>query len=204
VTRLKIPRRIHWRILQQLPERETEITTATWITFVRILLTPWIVGAMVAGQWGAAFVLFCTSALTDVVDGAIARVFNQKTFLGACIDPVADKVLLLSCFATLAFIDTPLFAIPLWFVLLVLAKEVFQLSGAFFIFYKKGHFEVQPTMLGKLTTFVQVMFIIWLFSCYFLQWMPIKTYYAMLGIMLFLVFCTFVQYAYNGWRVWQS
>lgn len=201
---MKIPRRINWRILRQLPERETEITLATWITLARLLLTPWIIGAMVGGKWDVAFVLFCISAFTDVVDGAIARVFNQKTFLGACLDPIADKVLLLSCFATLAFIDTPLFVIPLWFVLLVLAKEVLQLSGAFFIFYKKGHFEVRPTLLGKLTTFVQVMFIIWLFACYFFQWMPIKTYYAMLGLMLIMVFCTFVQYVYNGWRVWQS
>lgn len=201
---MKIPRRINWRILQQLPERETEITTATWLTLTRILLTPWIVGAMIAGQWDVAFVLFCISAFTDVVDGAIARFFNQKTFLGACIDPVADKVLLLSCFATLTFIKTPLFVIPLWFLLLVLFKEALQLSGAFFIFYKKGHFEVRPTLLGKLTTFVQVMFIIWLFACYFFQWMPIKTYYGMLGLMLILVFCTFVQYAYSGWRVWQS
>ena len=201
---MKIPRRINWRILRQLPEHETEITLATWITLVRLFLTPWIIGAMIAGKWDVAFVLFCISAFTDVVDGAIARVLDQKTFLGACIDPIADKVLLLSCFATLAFIDTPLFAIPLWFVLLVLAKEVLQLSGAFFIFYKKGHFEVRPTLLGKLTTFVQVMFIIWLFACHFFQWMPIKTYYAMLGLMLIMVFCTFVQYAYNGWRVWQS
>lgn len=185
-------------IFQHLPDTEKRITIPTLFTLSRILLVPVIIGSMVMGCWGAAFFFFVFACLTDVIDGLLARFLNEKTFLGACLDPIADKLLLISCFFTLAFVSTPLFSIPRWFVLFVVSKEVIQIAGASVIYYVRGHLNVQPTLLGKMTTFIQMIFIMWLFACYFFCWMPIKTYYTMLGIMIFFITVSFVQYVRIG------
>lgn len=193
-------RKFNIQLLKRLSAQEKRITIATLFTIMRLVLTPFIVVAMVSGYWGIAFLLFVFAALTDVIDGALARLCEQKTFLGACLDPIADKILLLSCFATLAFIDTPLFTIPRWFVLFILGKEVLQVGGAIVLYNMKGHLDVRSTLLGKLTMVAQVCFIIWLFACYFFHWVPIKTYYTMLSVLLVLVFAALVQYVVIGMR----
>lgn len=193
-------KKLNFTFLKTLPAHEKRITLATLFTLTRILLTPVIVGAMIAQQWGVAFFLFVAASATDVIDGNLARFFNTKTFLGAVLDPIADKVLLLSCFFALAFVQSPLFSIPLWFVVLVLLRELILIGGALLVFLVKGQLKVNPTWLGKLTTFVQICFIVWLFACYFFHWLPVKTYYTMLALMLMLTFCSFVQYARIGWQ----
>ncbi len=196
-------RKLNLRIFKRLPAREKRITIPTMFTIGRIALTPFIVGSMVGGFWGFAIFLFVLSALTDIIDGTLARIRGEKTFLGACLDPIADKFLILSCFFTLAFVDTPLFDIPQWFVLLVLGKEIIQLTGASILYYVKGHLDVRPTMLGKMTTVVQMGFIVWLFACYFFQWLPLKTYYTMLGVLVLLVFASLAQYMQIGVRAFR-
>ncbi len=186
------------RILKRLPDAEKRITIPTLFTLTRIIVIPIIIGSMVAGWWGCAFFFFIFACLTDVIDGLLARLLNEKTFLGACLDPIADKLLLISCFITLAFISTPLFLIPRWFVIFVVSKEVIQIAAACVIYYLRGYLNVQPTYLGKITTCIQMIFIMWLFACYFFCWVPIKTYYTMLGIMMFFMSISFVQYARIG------
>ena len=195
-------RRLSARLFSNLPPEEKRITISTLFTIARIVMTPFIVGAMITNHWGVAFWLFVISALFDVVDGNLARLLNERTFLGACLDPVADKLLLVSCFATLAFIETPLFSIPLWFVLLILFKEVAVLGSACIIFIAKGRLNVQPTILGKTTTVAQILFIIWLFACYFFGWMPTRTYYIALGALFVLVVLSLIQYTIIGFEQW--
>ena len=179
---------------------EKRITIPTLLTLLRILLVPVIVVAMTKQQWGNAFFWFLVAALTDTFDGALARWWDDKTVLGACLDPIADKILLISCFATLAFVQSPLFAIPYWFVLLILIKESIILIGSLFLLITRSGFTVQPTLLGKATTVVQVSFIMWLFFCYFFNWVPTKTYYSMIGIMVGFILLSFAQYVYIGLR----
>ena len=174
------------------------LTIPTLFTLARIAMIPFIVIAMIQQAWGMAFFLFVCACLTDFIDGFLARLLNQKTFLGACLDPIADKLLLLSCFATLAFIQTPLCAIPHWFVLFVISREFLQIAGAIIIYCIKGHCDIQPTLLGKTTACMQMIFIMWLFFCYFFCWLPIKTYYGMLGVVILLIGASFVQYASIG------
>lgn len=188
------------RFFKKLPACEKQITVPTVFTILRLILTPFIVGAMVTQHWGIAFFLFLSAALTDSIDGNLARLCKQKTFLGACLDPVADKFLLLSCFFTLAFVQSPLFAIPLWFVFLILFKELIVIFGSLIILVTKGYLEVKPTLLGKMTTVAQICFILWLFACYFCHWLPIKTYYTMLGMLLILTFLSLFQYIRIGMR----
>jgi cardiolipin synthase len=181
-----------------LPSSEKRITIPTVLTIVRLLSVPLIVAAMINQSWGFGFALIVVSALTDLFDGYIARKFNQKTFLGACLDPIADKVLVLSIFFTLAFVNSPLFSIPIWFVILVLIKELVLINGAFYLYLKNKHINIEPTILGKLTMFTQVLFIIWLFACYFLALVPVKTYYAALGLVILLVLSSLYQYVTIG------
>lgn len=186
------------KFFKKLPNKEKRITLPTQVTLIRLFLVPFIVTSMIYHKWGIAFLLFCIAALTDIVDGFLARYLNQKTFLGACLDPVADKLLIVSTFFTLSFVQSPLFSIPLWFVWLVLVKELILIFGAILIYYIKGFLQVEPTLLGKLTMAVQVIFVIWLFACYFFHWLPIKTYYLMLSVVTILVLSSLLQYAKIG------
>lgn len=177
-----------------LAKKEWRITVPTLFTILRIILVPWIVATMVEQQWGLSFYLFIAAAGTDMIDGALARLCNAKTFLGACLDALADKLLLISCFATLAFVHSPLFSIPRWFVFLVLIKELVMIGGSFVVYLMKGFIEIKPTLLGKMTTFVQICFIVWLFSCYFFKWLPVKTYFFMLGLLTVLSVACLLHY----------
>jgi len=190
--------------LKKLPDHEKKLTFSTLLTLTRIAISPVIVIAMATFNWGVAFILFCIAAMTDIADGYLARWLNERTFLGACLDPIADKLLVLSCFFTLAFVQSPLFSIPLWFVLFVLCKELILVVGAITLYCRKGHIEIHPTWLGKVTTVVQMGFIIWLFACYFFNWIPVKTYYSMLGIVILLVLSSLVQYTIIGIRQLQK
>src|SRR5579862_1530281 len=193
-------KKMNLQLFRQLPQSQKRVTLSSYITILRIVLTPFIVHMMVHGSWGMACIVFVIAALTDMLDGTLARLRNEKTFLGACLDPIADKILIVSCFCTLAFFQSPLFAIPHWFVLMVLLKEVLQISGAFAVYQYKGYLHVEPTALGKMTTVAQMSFISWLFACYFFQWVPIKTYYMALGLLTCLILVTFFQYAWIGLR----
>ncbi len=185
-------------MFSNLPPRQKQITLSTWITLIRIFLAPLIVGAMLMQQWGWAVGFFIIASCTDLIDGALARWRNEQTFLGALIDPLADKVLLLSIFFTLAFVQSPLFGVPHWLVWLMLTKEMVQVVGFVMIYMINGTVQIQPRLLGKLTTMAQMIFVVWLFACYFFDWVPLRTYYVALGILVTLVFASFIQYAYIG------
>jgi cardiolipin synthase len=187
-------KKINLSFFKRLPAREKKITIPTILTLTRIVLAPVIVVLMVYGWWGLAFACIVYTAITDIIDGNLARLLNEKTLLGACLDPIADKALILSIFYTLAFVQTPLFILPFWFVFLVLLKEMLQFGGAIVFYLVCGYLYVSPNVLGKLTTVVQISFILWLFACYFFRWMPVKTYYTMLGIVIILVFASLAQY----------
>lgn len=197
-------RRFSFCFFKKLPSHEFRITFSTALTLVRIMLTPFIVYAMLSGHWGVASVLFFTASVTDFLDGIVARLFDQKTFLGACLDPLADKFLLVSCFATLTCTHTLPFSIPMPFLLLVLWRETFLIGGGIVIYAIKGSIEVKPSRVGKTTTFVQMLFIMWLFGCYFFKWVPVKTYYLFLVTMTGLIATSFIQYARRGMMQWQQ
>ncbi len=174
------------------------LTISNFLTFSRILVTPVIVVGIFYQSWKLVFVLYLFAGLTDLVDGYLARLLNQETFLGKALDPVADKILLISSFAALAFIRSPSFMIPVWFVLIVLIRELIILLGSVFLFKKKTTFKIEPTIWGKLTTLFQLLFIIWLFVCYFFGWVPAKTYYVLLTLLTIFSAISLFQYIKIG------
>ena len=91
----------------------------------RILLTPLFVIFLIRGLYVPALFVFTIAAVSDGLDGFIARVFNQRTILGAYLDPIADKLLLSSAFVSLAVLDI----LPAWLTVIVISRDVIIFMG---------------------------------------------------------------------------
>lgn len=122
------------------------------LTLFRILLVPIFVTLLIYGQTFYAFLAFILAGVTDALDGFIARVFNQKTVLGAYLDPIADKLLLVTSYIVLAIIDI----IPPWLAVLVISRDIFIMIGVAILFLNHKPIEIRPTLLGKVSTFMQL------------------------------------------------
>lgn len=179
---------------------KNKLTLSTWLTLSRIALTPVIVGALLSHRWGIAATLFVIASITDMLDGTIARWRNEHTELGACLDPIADKVLLLSCFSTLAVIKSSSLGIPGWFAALVIAKEALILLGSGLLFCINTRFQARPTLLGKTSTVLQTFFLVWLLICHYNHWLPYKTFSLSLSMVALVIIASCIQYITIGVR----
>ena len=152
------------------------LTLANRITFFRIFCVPvfilliiYYIQSVKHGnpkdlfRWAAA-ILFLGTVFLDAVDGYIARTRNQITRLGTIIDPLADKALLLSGLLLLSLPQTNSFGVqlPVWFVLLVVSRDVILVLGAILIHFINGTVNVRPRISGKATTFLQMVLIAWI------------------------------------------
>ena len=148
------------------------MTVANQITLVRIVLIPVFVvfavyysvsvRAGAAEEWlrWAAVAVFVMAAVSDGLDGWIARRFNQRSALGVVLDPIADKGLLLAAIITLSLYPWPV-SLPLWFPVLVIARDVVILVGCGLLKFFTGDVEVRPSMLGKIATTLQMAAVAW-------------------------------------------
>ncbi|MFA5074810.1 MAG: CDP-alcohol phosphatidyltransferase family protein [Candidatus Babeliales bacterium] len=173
-------------------------TIANCFTASRIFLVPFIVIGIFYQKWYLVFYLFLYVGLSDLLDGFLARLLNENTNLGKILDPIADKILLVSSFASLAFLESPSFLIPKWFVFLVLFREFFILSGSSLMLLLNINFQIAPTIWGKLTTFFQILFILWIFLCGFFEWNPEKTYHIFLTLLTLFSMLSLLQYIKIG------
>lgn len=130
------------------------------LTIARFFLIPVIITHIVNEDYTLAFVFLTISALTDVLDGFIARKFNFITNFGKLIDPLADKATQISLLATLALQNV----IPFWILVIVILKEFAMISGASFLYGKE--FVVSSRWYGKLST---VLFYIAIVSSFFIR-----------------------------------
>jgi len=109
------------------------------------------------GEFKTAFYIFIVAALTDGLDGWIARSFNFQTQLGLLIDPLADKILIVTCFILLGYHQV----LPAWLVILVLCRDFSIMMGAFVSMYiiQKKH-PLSPSIISKLNTLLQMLLIV--------------------------------------------
>jgi len=121
------------------------------LTATRILLIPLFVGLLLYEKHAAAALVFCGAGLTDLLDGMLARRLGSLTRLGAFLDPLADKLLSVSSFITLAAKGP----IPVWFVVLVISRDVIISLGTLVLTLSDGPIDIVPSSLGKVTTFLQ-------------------------------------------------
>jgi len=126
------------------------------LTILRILLIPCYIGLLVYGRFNLALIVLLLAGLTDALDGAIARIKNQHTRLGAVLDPLADKLLLTSGFITLSMIHV----IPLWVTILVVSRDLILMLGTAVAHFTDSRVDITPTFLGKGTTFLQLFYIV--------------------------------------------
>ena len=128
------------------------MTIPNLLTLTRIFLTALLAWLLLRQSMTAAFIVFFIAGLTDALDGLLARVLDQKSRLGSYIDPVADKLLLVTAFLLLWKIGE----IPLWLVLIVVGRDLLILCGFFVLYFSRVQFEIKPLVSSKLTTMFQL------------------------------------------------
>lgn len=128
------------------------MTIPNLITLARLLMVPMIVWAIMVGAHSAAFVIFVLAGVGDGVDGLIARHFNQRSTLGAYLDPIADKALLVSIYLSLAFLQE----IPPWLTVLVVSRDLLIVGGVILSWMVGMPIEVRPLNISKANTAAQI------------------------------------------------
>ena len=133
------------------------LTIANQITLLRMLLIPAFVILVLYGELGWALATFVTAGITDALDGLIARRAGQKTTLGAWLDPMADKLLLLSAFIVLTLPGRGLVArIPAWLTVLIISRDVVIVLTVTIVNLAIGRRTFMPSLLGKTATAVYI------------------------------------------------
>jgi cardiolipin synthase len=124
-----------------------------FLTLLRIIAIPIFLIFLTDGRIGAALVTFVLAGITDSIDGAIARLTNTRTTLGAYMDPLADKMLILSAFVVLALMDV----VPHWLTVVVISRDVIILIGYLTLFLLTQQLmEIRPSAISKAATFLHL------------------------------------------------
>jgi len=159
-----------------------------FITLIRILLVPVMLVFILEGKNLLALLTFAVAAISDGLDGFIARVFNQKTRLGAFLDPIADKLLLSTSFIVLAVYGLA----PKWLAIMVTSRDLLIMTGIGILAWDTDFPKIKPTLDGKATTFFQIVTIGFLLAHDYLE--PFQWLYTPL------IFCTAALTAISGVR----
>ncbi len=122
------------------------------MTLTRVLLIPVFVIFIINKSFMSALITFTIAGITDGIDGLVARITHQRTELGAYLDPIADKLLLISAFITLAIIEI----IPSWLAVIVITRDVIILLGFLVMLLTNYHPKINPSFLSKTTTTFQI------------------------------------------------
>ena len=186
------------------------MTTANKITVIRILLIPVFVALAIyygAGiqrgdpqEWQrfAAIIVFLVAAVSDGLDGYVARRYNQRSSLGVILDPIADKGLLLSGIITLSIsnwseVDATYGRFPVWFPVLVISRDAVILVGAAILHYLIGSkMKVKPHWTGKVATVCQMCAIAWVMLQ--LRFIPLPIVVAIAGLFTFVSGIIYIAY----------
>lgn len=122
------------------------------LTVIRILLTPLFVICLLKQMYMYSLLLFTIAGIGDGLDGFLARMLNQRTELGAYLDPVADKLLLMSAFLSLAFLGL----LPTWLTIVVVSRDILIVIGIVLCSIWHVHVAMRPSQISKATTFFQL------------------------------------------------
>jgi cardiolipin synthase len=128
------------------------MTIPNLLTILRILLTPLLVILLLEERLNAALFVFVVAGITDGLDGLIARLYKQKSRLGAFLDPLADKLLLVTTYLLMAFQNL----VPSWLSVIIISRDLLLVVGVSVLFMQDLPFEIRPTLISKLTTCAQI------------------------------------------------
>lgn len=130
------------------------MTLPNLITIGRLFLVPLVVVMIINGRWQMAFIAFVAAGISDAVDGFLAKRFGMASELGAYLDPVADKALIVSIYITLAMIGV----IPVWLVILVVSRDIMIVAAVILSWVMANPVEIAPFVVSKLNTAAQLIF----------------------------------------------
>lgn len=131
---------------------------ANLISIGRLLCVPLLIWLCLTGLMKEAFWVFCIAGASDFLDGLLARLLKERTQLGAFLDPLADKALLVGTFVTLAFLGF----VPLWLVILVVFRDLLIVVGTLLILLFDKELSIDPLFISKLNTAAQILLLAFL------------------------------------------
>ena len=123
-----------------------------FLSLLRIILVPVFVIFLIQAEYDKALITFTVAGVTDALDGTLARLLNCQTTLGAYLDPIADKLLLVTSFVSLAVFGI----IPGWLAVIVISRDFIILLGIAVLSLMSVAYEIKPAIVGKITTALQV------------------------------------------------
>jgi cardiolipin synthase len=136
------------------------------ITLARILAVPVIVWAIAAGEIRIAFALFLVAGLSDLVDGFLAKHFGMATELGAYLDPLADKAMIVSIYVALGIVE----AMPRWLVILVVSRDIMIVSAVMLSWLVDKPVKLKPLTVSKLNTVAQIVYATFVLAALAFKW----------------------------------
>ncbi len=165
------------------------------LSLFRILITFFFILAVCRNRLDYALYLFILQGLTDLLDGFIARVMGKKTELGAYLDPIADKIMLVAAFVILSIKDI----IPMWLPVLIISKDIGIAIGFFILYRLVGSTNPLPSIFGKLTTTCQILTILFVLIAEIFSWSSGRVYYNIFFfVTAFITVLSGLHYIYYG------
>jgi len=128
------------------------LNVANLLTLLRFCLVPIVVIAIINREWMLAFYVFVAAGITDALDGFVARYFDLRTELGAYLDPLADKALLVSIYVTMAVGGF----LPVWLAILVVSRDIMIVGAVILSWLMENPVAIRPSLLSKANTLAQI------------------------------------------------
>lgn len=183
------------------------MTTANKVTIVRILLVPVFVVELLLFTGNGqeihrlvALTVFLLAAIGDGIDGYIARRYNQRTEMGALLDPLADKLLLVLGLVILSLDNRPwLEPVPIWLTATVLGRDVMLLLLLVLVNYLVGRGQVRPRWTGKVATVLQMTTVVWVLASFPSSWIP-----SLAAAATVFTAWSGLCYLWDGWAILRS
>jgi cardiolipin synthase len=175
------------------------MTVPNLLTILRIALTPLLVWFLLRGQLAHSLVVFLIAGVTDGLDGLIARLFQQKSEVGAYLDPLADKLLLVTCFLLLGRLGM----LPVWLVVIAVGRDATILGGVLLLTLRHVRLQIRPSALSKLTTLAQLVTVFYTLVSALTSWLPWSS--TLLHVVTaFLCVASGFQYVKMGLQLWEG
>jgi cardiolipin synthase (CMP-forming) len=144
------------RAAQEVRAALRPFTIPNGITLVRLALTPFFVLATLSGDHLLALGIFVAAGVSDALDGMVARLLGMRSLLGTYLDPIADKLLLVTAYVVLTLPIKGAITVPLWLTVLALSRDVLIVLVALLLYLGAGVREFPPSLWGKATTFFHI------------------------------------------------
>lgn len=130
------------------------MTLPNLITIGRLILVPLAIVMIINARWQEAFIIFVVAGVSDAIDGFIAKRFDMASELGAYLDPIADKALIVSIYITLAMVGI----VPAWLVILVVSRDIMIVAAVILSWLMANPVAIAPLLVSKLNTAAQIVF----------------------------------------------